>query len=268
MREETALQAVEDRSRATDSHATGDRAARLTIDQLAQRTGMSARNIRAHQSRGLLAPPTLRGRTGYYGHEHVARIEVIQQLQSDGFSLALIERLLRLAGDSTQTLSRLAGTLHEPSGIEQPRTVSAETLEERFHSNSRQVREQLEELGFLRPVGNGQVEELSPMAFRGGEVFADLGVPAEDLVAVAAELRKQLDTVAATCLRLFVEYVWRPCEEAGEAEEGLNKVLEAVERLRPIASEAVGSLFQVAISAAVERRFGRELKRLESHPRA
>ena len=106
------------------------------------------------------------------------------------------------------------------------------------------------------------------MAFRGGEVFADLGVPAEDLVAVAAELRKQLDTVATTCLRLFVDYVWRPCEEAGEPEEGLDKVLEAVERLRPLASAAVGSLFQVAISAALERRFGRQLERLESRRRA
>ena len=29
----------------------------LTIDQLAQRTGMTVRNLRAHQSRGLLLPP-------------------------------------------------------------------------------------------------------------------------------------------------------------------------------------------------------------------
>jgi hypothetical protein len=34
------------------------------IDQLAQRTGMTVRNIRAHQSRGLLEPADVRGRTG------------------------------------------------------------------------------------------------------------------------------------------------------------------------------------------------------------
>ncbi len=38
----------------------------LTIDELAQRTG-TVRNVRAHQSRGLLPPPEVRGRTGYYG---------------------------------------------------------------------------------------------------------------------------------------------------------------------------------------------------------
>src|ERR1700757_5051370 len=83
----------------------------LTIDQLAQRTGMSARNIRAHQSRGLLAPPTLRGRTGYYNEQHVARIAMIQELQSDGYSLELIRRLVRSAGDSTDDVLRLTNAL-------------------------------------------------------------------------------------------------------------------------------------------------------------
>ncbi len=238
-------------------------AAELTIDQLAHRTGMSARNIRAHQSRGLLAPPALRGRTGYYGTEHVARVELIQKLQDDGFSLGLIQRLLRVAGDSTDSLARLAEVLHEPFGSEQPRVVATEELERRFRTRSRQVRATLEELGFLRRVGNGQLEEVTPMAFRGGEIFAELGVPAEDLVVVAAELRKQLDTVATTCLRLFVDYVWKPCDEAGDQEKGMDQVLQAVERLRPLASAAVGSLFQVAMSQALERRFGSELKRLE-----
>src|SRR5437660_5426633 len=108
--------------------AMSEAAAKLTIDQLAQRTGMSARNIRAHQSRGLLAPPTLRGRTGYYGDEHVARVELIQKLQGDGFSLALIQRLLRIAGDSTESIARLAEVLHEPFGPEQPRVVATEEL--------------------------------------------------------------------------------------------------------------------------------------------
>ena len=34
-----------------------DATAELTIDELARETGMTVRNIRAHQSRGLLPPP-------------------------------------------------------------------------------------------------------------------------------------------------------------------------------------------------------------------
>src|SRR4051795_3140534 len=76
----------------------------LTIDQLAQRTGMTVRNVRAHQSRGLLPAPEVRGRTGYYGAEHIARIELIRELQADGFSLELIGRLIGAAGSSGEVL--------------------------------------------------------------------------------------------------------------------------------------------------------------------
>ena len=53
----------------------------LTIEQLAAQTGMSVRNIRAHQARGLLAPPEVRMRVGYYGPEHVAQLRQIRELQ-------------------------------------------------------------------------------------------------------------------------------------------------------------------------------------------
>ena len=49
---------------------------------------MTVRNIRAHQSRGLLPPPEVRARTGYYGPEHVARLRLIHDMQAEGFNLA------------------------------------------------------------------------------------------------------------------------------------------------------------------------------------
>src|SRR2546425_6658472 len=71
-----------------------DQADSLTIGELAQKTGMSVRNIRAHQSRGLLPAPAIRGRTGYYGPEHAARLELISEMQADGFNLQAIKRVL------------------------------------------------------------------------------------------------------------------------------------------------------------------------------
>src|SRR5881409_625525 len=89
--------------------------AAMTIDELAQRTGMTVRNIRAHQSRGLLPPPEVRGRVGYYGAEHVARIELIRELQGEGFNLESIRRLLGStdAGSGTELL-RFTRALREP----------------------------------------------------------------------------------------------------------------------------------------------------------
>ena len=63
----------------------------LTVDQLAARSGTSVRTIRFYTARGLLPPPQLRGRTGLYGADHLARLELIGELAALGFSLTAIE---------------------------------------------------------------------------------------------------------------------------------------------------------------------------------
>src|SRR5205807_9789477 len=80
-----------------------DSANQLTIEQLAAETGMSVRNIRSHQARGLLAPPEVRMRVGYYGPEHVAALRLIRDLQDEGFNLGGIKRPL---GDTHGTAQR------------------------------------------------------------------------------------------------------------------------------------------------------------------
>src|SRR4051795_4140254 len=75
--------------------------ASMTIDELARRTGMTVRTLRAPQPRGLVPPPEVRGRTGYYGDAHVSRIELIQELQTDGFNLESIRKLLEGAGGAS-----------------------------------------------------------------------------------------------------------------------------------------------------------------------
>ena len=86
----------------------------MPIDELARRTGMTVRNIRAHQSRGLVPPPEVRGRTGYYGDEHVSRIELIVLLISIAFVLiaeminSAIEAAIDVATSSFDPLAKLA----------------------------------------------------------------------------------------------------------------------------------------------------------------
>src|SRR5918999_1322162 len=95
-----------------DGATAGD--ASMTIDELARRSGMTVRNIRAHQSRGLVPPPEVRGRTGYYGDEHLARIELIKEVQGDGFNLEAIRRLLEGAGGSSSEMLDFSRALRAP----------------------------------------------------------------------------------------------------------------------------------------------------------
>ena len=44
---------------------------------LAERAAMTVRNVRAYSTRGLIEPPRLEGRTGYYGESHLQRLILI-----------------------------------------------------------------------------------------------------------------------------------------------------------------------------------------------
>src|SRR3954451_2503282 len=82
----------------------------LTVAELAERVGMTVRNLREWKTLGLLPAAEMRGRIGYYPPEVVERVERIQKLHSEGFTLELIGRML----DAGDEVMRLAETLRAP----------------------------------------------------------------------------------------------------------------------------------------------------------
>jgi DNA-binding transcriptional MerR regulator len=226
------------------------------IDELAARTGMTARNIRAYQSRGLLQPPEVRGRTGFYYPEHVARIELIKELQAGGFNLEAIRHLIESSGGSSAEVLRFTRAVKEPWEDEQPEVVDAAQLDENF-GDRREVLRRVEKLGLLRPLGDGRYEQVSPRLAHAGRELEALGIPLETGLDVVAHMRKHADGVAKRFVDLFVETVWKPFDEAGRPEERWPEVREALERLRPLAAQSLLAVFQLAMTDAVEREFGR-----------
>ena len=96
----------------------------LTIDDLAREVGLSVRNLRSHQARGLLPPPEVRKRVGYYGPEHVARINLIQELQAEGMKLEGIKRLLDESGAADAGLLRVKHAAEAFGEAETPEIVT------------------------------------------------------------------------------------------------------------------------------------------------
>ncbi len=226
---------------------------------------MTVRNVRAHQSRGLLPPPEVRGRTGYYGPEHVARIELIRELQADGFNLELIRRLLESTGSSSAAL-RYTRALSAPYGEETTELTTAEELAERWGTGDPKLLEKAVEIGIMRPLGDGRYEEVSPTLARVSAELAELGISARQALDVAKALRKHADNVARAYMRLFVEAVWKPFEAEGRPEERWPEVSEALERLRPLAAESLVAMFALSMDDATEETFGRQLERLPDPP--
>jgi len=235
----------------------------LTIDQLARKTGMTVRNIRAHQSRGLVPPPEVRGRTGYYGPDHVARIELIRELQGEGFNLEAIRRLVEDAAGSSAEVLRFARAVREPFEDETPEIVEADELAEQWGEDT-DLLERAVALGLVIPLGDGRFEVVSPRLAEAGRELAALGLPPGTSLDVVERLRSHAEGVAQTFVELFVEQVWKPFEAAGAPPERWPEIAEAIERLRPLAADALLAVFQMAMSDAVEDAFGREVGRLRA----
>ena len=104
----------------------------MTIGELARRTGMTIRNIRAHQTRGLLPPPEVHGRTGYYNEAHVARIELTREMQAEGLNLEAIRRVLESTGGSSQEIVDFARAVRAPFEDETPEIFDPDELAARL----------------------------------------------------------------------------------------------------------------------------------------
>jgi DNA-binding transcriptional MerR regulator len=237
--------------------------AELTIDELARETGMTVRNIRAHQSRGLLPPPEVRARTGYYGPEHVARLRLILELQGNGYNLAAIKDLVTRTSGSSQDALDFARAILTPFEEERPEVIDAVELAERFagpEGDPKALR-RAEKLGIVIPLGEGRFEIPSPTLLRAGETLLGLGIPLEKALDVIEVVARQADSVSDAFVRLFLDRVWKPFDRAGQPDPEWPAVLAALEQLRPLATEVLVAIFQPRMTQATEKAFGRELER-------
>src|SRR4051794_33340295 len=229
----------------------------LTIDELARETGMTVRNIRSHATRGLLPAPEVRARTGYYGDEHVARLRLIRDLQGNGYNLGAIKHLLSRVDGSAEEVLGVARALLAPFENEQPEVVDAAELATRFGRDIEpKLAARAEKLGLIVPLGDGRFEVPSPTLLSAGEAVVGLGVPLETALDLIEHVGRHADAASKAFVRLFMEGVWRPFTEAGQPDADWPKVREALERLRPLATEAMVAIFHQRMTHASERAFG------------
>jgi DNA-binding transcriptional MerR regulator len=231
----------------------------LTIEQLAAATGMTVRNIRSHQARGLLAPPEVRLRVGYYGPDHVARLQLIRDLQHEGFNLNGIKRLLDEHQDGDQRLQRFKRAMTTTAFDEREQTTTAEELGRRFRVRARdaaRVLAKAEKLGVLAPNGEGGYRVPSPSLLAAAEEVVRRGISLDGALEVFEELQLHADAVAKAFVKLFVRDVWRPFQAADMPPERWAEIDESIERLRPLASDALLAIFQQRIRSQIEATFG------------
>jgi DNA-binding transcriptional MerR regulator len=241
---------------------------KMTIGELARRTGMTIRNIRAHQTRGILPPPEVQGRTGYYNEDHVARLELTREMQAEGLNLEAIRRVLESSEGASQEMVDFARALRVPFEDETPEIFDEKELASAwgFDRFDPKLLDRVESMGIVRRLPDGKVEVISPRLQRAGTALVELGISPQAAVETAGELRRCSEGVARNLVDLFVREIWEPFDESGRPEEDWPKVREALDRMRPLASDALLAMFQITMGESVEKAGERTLRNAAEPP--
>src|SRR5438067_6906372 len=211
---------------------------RLTIDELARRAGLTTRNVRAYQERGLLPPPTRVGRVGYYDERHLARLSIIGELLERGYSLASIRELVDAWAEGRDLGHHLGfeKALVRPWSDERPVLLTTEELETRF-GNDPAALQRAVDLRLVVPEDGGFLVPSMQILEAGAELLA-AGIPLDAVLDEAAALQADADRIAERFVHLLFHHVWEPFVEAGMPPDQLPRITEVIERVRPVAAMA------------------------------
>lgn len=232
----------------------------MTIDELAHAAELTVRNVRNYQSRGLIPPPQVQGRVGYYGAHHLAELQLIREMQAQGFNLAAIAHLLEQARGAEQQVLGFTRSLMAPFETEAPEIVQQADLAKRLGGDlDPKLLSKAQRLGLVIPIGDDCFEAPSPTLLAAGERLISLGVPLGAALEMMSKLRRHTEGIAHAFVQIFLQFIWEPFDEADRPEADWPRVQEALDQLRPLASEALTALFQHSMTSAVEIAFGKRL---------
>jgi len=239
----------------------------LSIEELSVRVGVTTRNIRAYQTQGLLPAPERRGRTGIYGAEHVAQLEMIRDLREQGIGLPAIARLMSWgegipAGELRAFASSLLqGLIAETPAIEPTIDATAIWGEEQV---TPELVERSLATGFFRLEEDGTFLVRSPTLRAHGAELHELGVSFAEAIDLMEALHRHLDAIAVMFADLFVEHFSLPQLDAGSTSEeraaALQAVSERLDRLRPMATSAVNAAFRLVLQTRAEEALAASLE--------
>ncbi len=221
----------------------------LTVDELSSRVGMTVRTLRFYASRGLMPPPVRRGRVGYYGAEHVARLDLVRELQAHGFTLSAIEGYLeRIPADATPQDIALHRTLLTPWMRDLSEILDRSELVRRVGRDlSDDDIEMLVALGVVEPTPDEDVFNVATAHLNLGVELIDLELPLEAVRAAGRIFAEHGKALADELTEVFRTTVWPHYREAGGPPE---RIQELVERFKPVTIQGLVIAYERAVNEA------------------
>jgi DNA-binding transcriptional MerR regulator len=224
------------------------------IDDLADRSLLSVRNIREYQDRGLLPPPRRRGRVAYYSDDHLARLELISHLLSRGYTLATIRDLFE-AWEKGRDLRAVLGLESAIGGHWLTNNVIGTSDIEPFEVPGYQLSgEEIQQL-----IDAGAVTETDGDLYMSRGLrqvlieVLDAGIPVEVGAVLLSRSRTRLTEVAEDMVSGVFDVLLPEGLPAGLPEgDALFHLTNSVQRLIPVAEAVTRLLFGEALRNALD----------------
>ncbi|MCG7528274.1 MerR family transcriptional regulator [Streptomyces sp. OfavH-34-F] len=235
---------------------------KLTVDELAARAGVTVRTVRFYSTRGLLPPPVIGPRrVGHYGHDHLSRLALIEELQHQGMTLAAIERYLeQLPPDLSAHDLAIHRALVASWAPDSPEDASRAELERRAgRPLGQEDLDRLAALGVLeRSAPEDGVFRLDPGLLRLGVELLDVPIAHETILAARTVLMEHTRAAAQELTRLFRDEVWSPYREREADPEHVKAMKSLSAHMQPLVLQALVTAFQRSLKEQLRAAFTAE----------
>jgi DNA-binding transcriptional MerR regulator len=236
--------------------------AEYRIDDLAQAAGMTTRNVRAYQDRGLLPPPRRSGRVGLYNDSHLARLKLIGSMLSRGYTTAHIAEMLT-AWEHGKNLADVLGleeALGKPWSDDLPRTLPLR--EARTLAGDKASFDRLVSLGLVRLHGARAVVQ-RPQLLSAFAELREFGMPTATLLDLYENVQPSIDDIAIKLVLAAAEHItsikgehWIP------GGDELGELTSMLARFRQLATTTMQQSLASSMEKAIERVLGAYLTHL------
>ncbi|MGH4002359.1 MAG: MerR family transcriptional regulator, partial [Pseudonocardiaceae bacterium] len=194
----------------------------------------------------------VRGRLGLYDERHVARLELVRDLQGLGFTLSAIEGYLaRIPPDRSPEDLALHRALLAPWLPEEPETVSKDELDARAGRTLDDDKlARLVTLGVIRRDDDAWTLT-SPDMLGYGLSLLDAEMDFDVQLAAKQIIERHTNALATELVALFHDTVLRDYRERGRPPELRARLLALLQRLKPVTVDGVVTNFQLAVNRAI-----------------
>lgn len=225
-----------------------------TIDQLAREAGTTVRSLRVYHERGVLPPPQVKGRTGFYSPEHLNRVRTISRLLDRGIKLNGIKELLNAwdRGDDLGDVLGVAGPDAADSEAAGGAAIAATELEQRLRAVPNGLA-RVVALGLYEPVDATTYRAADPVLLHAFDQLAAAGVPDTEIVTEFERLATECDRIARRFTDLFQRTIWTDFQQAETDPGAVARLAAGSDAVRAVPVQAGAELIGRFVSRYLEQ---------------